>query len=191
MAADDGLRGRLVRAGTDLLGRDGLDGLGLRAITREAGVSHGAPRRYFPTHRDLLAAVARSGFDDLLSRFQPIVAGSEDPTDKLTALGIEFVEFAVDRPAMFELMFRHDPIDGGLVDGAPLREVTLPLFAAIVELVDAAVADCDDAAVRSLALWTNVHGIAVLAANRSVELVAGPVDLRDLIARAVHAHLAV
>ena len=56
--ADD-LRARLVEAGVELVAREGTEALSLREIARRAGVSHGAPRRYFPTHRELLAAVAR------------------------------------------------------------------------------------------------------------------------------------
>lgn len=184
-----GLQQRLVRAGADLLERDGLGGVGLRAITREVGVSHGAPRRYFPTHRDLLAAVARSGFDDLIASFAPVFADDRSPKYTLIELSTRFVRFAVDRPAMFDLMFRHDLLDGATVDGRPLRRTTLPLFASLIDLVAAAVPNRADAADRTLALWTNVHGIAVLAANRSVDLVSGAADLPSLIERAVQAHL--
>src|SRR5690606_21343333 len=65
----DSLRERLVDTGVELLERDGVGGLGLRAIARAAGVSHGAPRRWFPTHAALLAAIAARGFGDLIGRF--------------------------------------------------------------------------------------------------------------------------
>ena len=61
----DDLRDRLVATGVELLTAEGTEALTLREIARRAGVSHGAPRRYFPTHRELLAAVARVGYDRL------------------------------------------------------------------------------------------------------------------------------
>src|SRR3954465_7419107 len=64
-AQDAGLRARLVEVGAELLAREGVQALSLREIARRAGVSHGAPRRYFPTHQALLAAIAREGYRHL------------------------------------------------------------------------------------------------------------------------------
>ena len=55
-----GLRSRLVDVGVELVTAEGVQALSLREIARRAGVSHGAPRRYFPTHLELLSAIARS-----------------------------------------------------------------------------------------------------------------------------------
>ena len=43
------LRETLVATGVEILDADGATELTLREIARRAGVSHGAPRRYFPT----------------------------------------------------------------------------------------------------------------------------------------------
>jgi AcrR family transcriptional regulator len=48
-----------MQVGVDLLAREGLQALTLREVARQAGVSHGAPRGYFPTHLELLSAIAR------------------------------------------------------------------------------------------------------------------------------------
>ncbi|MFE2627335.1 TetR/AcrR family transcriptional regulator, partial [Streptomyces sp. NPDC059374] len=69
-----GLRERLVDVGVDLVAREGAQALTLREIARRAGVSHGAPRRWFPTHLDLLSASARRGFAEGAGR----VAGGGD-----------------------------------------------------------------------------------------------------------------
>lgn len=60
-----GLRARLVAAGVELLALEGVHALTLREIARQAGVSHGAPRRYFAAHAELLAAIAGHGFGEL------------------------------------------------------------------------------------------------------------------------------
>ncbi|MGO4202992.1 TetR/AcrR family transcriptional regulator [Rhodococcus sp. TAF43] len=180
------LRDELVSAGVELLEAAGASGVSLRAITRRAGVSHGAPRRYFPTHNALLAAIAVEGFSDLAVRLRPSLDGSSAPArDRLVALGIAYVEFARDRPAMFELMFRHDLLEGA---GENLRATTLPLFAALHGLVEDASNDTD-AGDRALAIWVSLHGTAVLVANRSLQLVAGDAVLEGLVGRVIGAHL--
>lgn len=186
MPESETLRDRLVDVGVDLLEEVGAAHLGLRAITRAAGVSHGAPRRYFPTHRALLAAIAARGFADLADRFTAVDA--ESARDRLGRMSAEYIEFAARRPEMFTLMFRHDLLEGS---GENLRSVTLPLFARFAELVGAAAAgSTTDPRDRAIALWTNLHGIAAAQANRSLRLVAPGADVEALVARALAVHLA-
>lgn len=181
------LRERLVDAGVELLEEVGAAQLGLRAITRAAGVSHGAPRRHFPTHRALLAAVAARGFGDLIDRFAAVDVVAAPPRERLARMSVEYVEFAGARPEMFTLMFRHDLLEGS---GENLRGTTLPLYARFEALVGAAAPDRADPARRAIALWTNLHGIAALRANRSLALVGPTVDVRALVERALDLHLA-
>ncbi|MFE9325127.1 TetR/AcrR family transcriptional regulator [Nocardia sp. NPDC052278] len=183
MGASEPLRERLVGAGVDMLEEVGAAQLGLRAITRAAGVSHGAPRRHFPTHRALLAAIAARGFADLIERFAQAAAGTTTPREQLQVMAAEYVEFAGERPEMFTLMFRHDLLEGS---GENLRAITLPLFERFAALVEAAAPNSDNPAIN---LWTNLHGIAALQANRSLRLVAPTADLRTLVAHTIQLHL--
>ncbi|MFT4125784.1 MAG: TetR/AcrR family transcriptional regulator [Gordonia sp. (in: high G+C Gram-positive bacteria)] len=169
----DSTRDRIVAAGVALLAEDGLDGVGLRSITRRAGVSHGAPRRYFPTHRALLAAIARTGVDDLAAELMPQLTDTGlAPRDRLVAAGGSYLDFARRRRAMFELMFRHDILDGA---GGFLRTVSIPLATAVHDVVTGEIADDDW--VRTLGLWGALHGLAVLVANRVLEPLT---ELRDV-----------
>ncbi|MFI6170276.1 TetR/AcrR family transcriptional regulator [Nocardia sp. NPDC051052] len=187
MVESESLRERLVGAGVDLLEEVGAAQLGLRAITRAAGVSHGAPRRHFPTHRALLAAIASRGFVDLIDRFAAVDPGTS-PRDRLARMSVAYVEFAGERPEMFTLMFRHDLLEGS---GENLRATTLPLFARFAALVgEAAQHGSVDPGDRAIALWTNLHGIAALQANRSLRLVAPAADIRALVNRTLELHLA-
>lgn len=181
------MRERLVGAGVDLLEEVGAAQLGLRAITRAAGVSHGAPRRYFPTHTALLAAIAARGFADLAARFGDLTDDAMSARDRLTRLAVDYVEFAGERPEMFTLMFRHDLLEGS---GENLRATTLPLFDRFTTLVHAAAPIEADSRARAVALWTNLHGIAALRANRSLNLVVPAVDTHALVTRALDLHLA-
>ncbi len=182
MDVDEPLRERLVSAGVGLLEEVGAAQLGLRAIARAAGVSHGAPRRYFPTHNALLAAVAVRGFADLSARFAR--HDDESPRIRIDHMAGAYIDFAAARPEMFTLMFRHDLLQGS---GENLRRKTIPLYRAWTDLVASCVSDRADE--RAFGLWTNLHGIATLVANRSVELIAPGIDLDRLVLRTVARHL--
>ncbi|MBT2264781.1 MULTISPECIES: TetR/AcrR family transcriptional regulator [Rhodococcus] len=178
------LRETLVATGVEILDADGPTELTLREIARRAGVSHGAPRRYFPTHNSLLAAIASRGLHDLADRLDPILAGKQPARSRLIAAAIEYVSFAQERPAMFELMFRHDLLEGA---GSNLRESSLPLFAALQSLTDEA--DASEPTTSALNIWTGTHGIAVLVASRSLALVCPDLDIAALVTTTVTNHL--
>ncbi|GAA3512002.1 TetR/AcrR family transcriptional regulator [Actinocatenispora rupis] len=196
----ESVRERLVAAGVELVLRDGADAVGLREIARRAGVSHGAPRRYFPTHRALLSAIARQGFADLAARFAAAVDADAPPREQLRALSRTYVGYAVERRGMFDLMFRHDLLRGeDDPDGPRLREATLPMFDRIVELVrqhrraHPTAGRPAPAAVTAAALWANLHGVTQLWGWGSMQLALRTGEdgkaLDRLVTAALDAHL--
>lgn len=185
-ASESGLRDRLVDVGVELVASEGAQALTLREIARRAGVSHGAPRRYFPTHLELLSAIARRGFAELAERATAATGdGTATPREQLTALGRVYLEFAVDSRGMYELMFRHDLLESGHLG---LRDTSLPLFGRLVELVGRVRPDAD-ARVVAGALWANLHGIAQLWGWGSLQLATGTDDFAPLLRSALDAHL--
>ncbi|MEV8092784.1 TetR/AcrR family transcriptional regulator [Kitasatospora sp. NPDC085879] len=184
-----GLRDRLIEAGVELLAAEGVQALTLREIARRAGVSHGAPRRYFPTHLELLSAIARRGFAELAARTAATAGADEqaDPRQRLTALCRVYLDFARTDRGMFELMFRHDLLASGRLG---LRETSLPLFGMLVDLVARARPRTGAAPeIAAAALWANLHGIAQLRDWGSLQLATGSDDVEQLLAAALDAHL--
>ncbi|MFG2126469.1 TetR/AcrR family transcriptional regulator [Streptomyces sp. NPDC048751] len=185
-SSEPGLRARLVDVGVDLVTREGAQALTLREIARRAGVSHGAPRRYFPTHLELLSAIARRGFADLGRRAATAIGdGTASPRAQLTELGRMYLDFALGNAGMYELMFRHDLLESGHLG---LRDTSLPLFGVLVDLVGRTRPDVDARAVAG-ALWANLHGIAQLWAWGSLQLATGTEDFVPLLRTALDAHL--
>jgi AcrR family transcriptional regulator len=172
---------RLVAAGIELLAEAGTDALSLREIARRAGVSHGAPRRYFPTHQALLAAIARQGYRQLGALVEATIGDrTADPRAALLAFGRRYVAFARDEPGMFALMFRHDLLRGNNIG---LREASTPLFGVLVELLERAGRAQPTA--QAAALWAALHGIAQLWQWGTLQVVTGFDDPEPLLAAAV------
>nr|WP_232107963.1 MULTISPECIES: TetR/AcrR family transcriptional regulator [Streptomyces] len=177
------MRARLIDVGVDLLTREGAQALTLREIARRAGVSHGAPRRYFPTHLELLSAIARRGFAELAAR--TATATGDTPRTRISRLARTYLDFALDNPGMYELMFRHDLLESGHLG---LRDTSLPLFGVLVELVGQVRPDADARAVAG-ALWAQLHGLAQLWTWGSLQLATGADDFTHLLHTALDAHL--
>jgi AcrR family transcriptional regulator len=181
--AESDLERRLIAAGVALLS-EGTDAISLREIARRAGVSHGAPRRYFPTHQALLAAIAREGYRHLGTLVEATLARKEPLRAALLALGRQYVDFATDEPGMFALMFRHDLLSGNRIG---LRETSAPLFAVLEKRLEHA--GLPQPTTTAAALWATLHGIAQLWQWGSLQVVTGATDPDALIAAAVDAHL--
>ncbi|WP_432009793.1 TetR/AcrR family transcriptional regulator [Streptomyces cucumeris] len=185
---DRGLQARLVDVGVDLVTREGVQALTLREIARRAGVSHGAPRRYFPTHLDLLSAIARQGFIDLAHRATTAIAHTGTaPRTQIESVVRVYLDFARTERGMYELMFRHDLLESNRLQ---LRNTSLPLFGVFVDLVARArPSSATEPAVVAGALWANLHGIAQLWGWGSLQLTTGSEDIEPLLRTVLDAHL--
>ncbi|MGW0697888.1 TetR/AcrR family transcriptional regulator [Streptomyces sp. NPDC002867] len=186
---DESLRARLVAAGVELVTSRGVEALSLREIARSAGVSHGAPRRYFPTHLSLLSAIAREGFADLARRAAEVgKAHEQEPRARVAELCRVYLDFARTDGGMFELMFRQDLLKSGHLG---LRETSLPLFGRFVDAVAQVRPRPGEAPpqVVATALWANLHGVAQLWGWGSLQLATGTDDVEPLLRAVLDAHL--
>jgi AcrR family transcriptional regulator len=68
-------------------------------------VSHNAPYNHFADKRELLTAVAATGFAALRKRMLAATANIDNPEAALIQSGIAYVGFGVENPSLFRLMF--------------------------------------------------------------------------------------
>jgi AcrR family transcriptional regulator len=131
------LRTTLLTEAERVLREHGVDGLSLRDLAREAGVSHAAPRRHFATRQALLDALAEEGFARLAAQTRAVAEHVADSRARLHAVATGFVEFATRNAALLELMFtvrrEHDT--------PTLRAAAERLFSAAGEIIAAAQRD--------------------------------------------------
>jgi AcrR family transcriptional regulator len=145
-----------IEAALDLLTEGGVEALSLRGVARRVGVSAMAPYRYYPDKAALLAAVARSGFEGLAAAMRKASA-SGPPREALVAIGVAYVTYAVDHPALFRLMFGSQCRSGD-PDLRSARDATYAVLSGTVARAYPAAAH--DA--LSLGCWSLTHGLASL-----------------------------
>jgi AcrR family transcriptional regulator len=150
------LRAACLRAAMELLEESGETALSLRAVARRAGVSPAAPYRHYADREALVSAVAAVGYRELAERLAAAHPSPSTP-GQLAGVAVAYVEFALQRPALFRIMFGEqcDPNDHERV--AATAAVSL-YVRGIVERVfpDA------DAEALATAIWALVHGLAFL-----------------------------
>src|SRR5204863_4666658 len=100
------LRTALLEQAERSVREHGVERLSLRELARQAGVSHGAPRRHFADRQALLDALAEAGFVRLGAELREAVdAAGSDYEARLRATAAAYVRFAVHDAALLELMF--------------------------------------------------------------------------------------
>lgn len=95
----------LVEAARRILETDGPAALSLRAVAREAGVSPAAPYHHFKDKGELLDAVAHEGWAALDTALTEARRKAADGKDRMTSLGVAYVRFARDNPALYRVMY--------------------------------------------------------------------------------------
>jgi AcrR family transcriptional regulator len=159
------LRAALLQAGDAVLRRDGVVGLGLRAVTREAGVSHTAAKPHFGDLTGLRAEIAAVGFHRLAAGLEG-THGLHPIRARRVAIANAYVHFAHANPALFELMFRHELVD---MRDPTLVEATARAMRALAGPLAAEKSSEElsrEGAIRIAAGWAYVHGLSVLLVEK-------------------------
>ena len=173
------LHNALVDAAISLVAEKGAEGFSLREAARAVGVSPAAAYRHFADKDALLAAVSFEGHRRVARRMRAAVARKAkgaDPRGRaataFVAVGEAYVDFAVENPALFRVMF--GPWCA-LAQGLPehMSDEDDP-YHGLVQVLDALVAagviPPERRSGAELPCWSIVHGFASLLVEDAVEL---------------------
>lgn len=156
----------LLAAAERVLERDGLAGLTLRAVAREAGVSHAAPTHHFGDLRGLVSELAAIGFRQFNAAMAQAESEAGTAAEKMAARAKSYVAYAQAHPGMYGLMFRTERLD---MTRPALSEAARASFAGLAgaigaqrqEAISADALSLDQAAAIARA-WSLVHGFTML-----------------------------
>jgi AcrR family transcriptional regulator len=156
----------LLKAAEKVLERDGLQGLTLRAVAREAGVSHAAPTHHFGDLTGLVSELAAIGFRRFNTAMAAADSSGPSPLDKAMARAKAYVAYARAHPGMYGLMFRTERLD---MTRPALHEAASASFAGLAgsigasrhEHIAAEALSLEQAAAIARA-WSLVHGFTML-----------------------------
>jgi AcrR family transcriptional regulator len=96
----------MLQAALELFRNKGIDAVTVRALASAVQLSPMALYRYFPEGRgEVLAAIRGRGFEDLATHLAGSLRGVHHPIDRVVAVTLAGVEFAMDRAPLYRLMF--------------------------------------------------------------------------------------
>ena len=186
------LRETLVRAALELIAEKGPAGFTFADAARWAGVSPAAPYRHFRDRDELLADVARRGFDQFAAALAKAWdEGRPDVMGAFDRLGKAYLDFAKRAPAYYSAMFEA----GVPLDTDPqLRDASERAFAVLRAASERVVALMPaparpPALMVALHVWSMTHGIASLFGRGDAARRALPMPPEELLEAAVLIYL--
>ncbi|HEU4659271.1 MAG TPA: TetR/AcrR family transcriptional regulator [Pseudolabrys sp.] len=178
------LKETLVRAALELIEQKGPAGFTFAEAARWAGVSPAAPYRHFRDRDELLADVARRGFEQFtIALKRAWEDGKPDVISAFDRLGKAYLNFAKREPAYYSAMF-----EAGIAPDtdAELRAASERAFAVLRTASETLVSGMPargrpPALMVALHIWSLTHGIASLFSRGDAARRALPMPPEDLL----------
>jgi len=151
------LRAELLREGIKLLDTQGVQGVTIRAVARNAGVAHSAPANHFPSRQLMLTAIAAMVFADLADQTSEAIAGIEDDSEQaILAFANTCFQFAFDTPNRYQLLWQRQLIDQD--NPAVAKEMERVYSALLASLRQDQPNRRVDIETDAIAIWSMIHG---------------------------------
>ena len=161
------LREELLAQGMAIVEAEGLGSLTMREIAKRVGVTQTAPLHHFETKAALLAAIAAQGFRMLFDYRIGALKDKRTPGERLMAVLMAYVEFALAHPALYQLMHGPEIPDKTLfpeLNDAATRSYSL-LESAVADYLFENEGSMEGSRDATLAAWTVCQGLATVLIN--------------------------
>jgi AcrR family transcriptional regulator len=158
------LRRKIFEAARDLYQKEGVDGVSMRKVAESVGVSATAIYRHFESKEMLVNAVVVEGLTVLEDYLRPAFE-AETAYDRLRRLIDGFLEFALERPQLFDSAFLIPSHQIGALSEEIVEHnwTTFQLAVEqIVECMESGVFRRDDPMETAVTIWAEVHGLVTL-----------------------------
>ena len=168
----------ILEAARDLLVNRGVDGLSMRQVAEQVGVSATAIYHYFSGKQDLINRVVLTAFERFGCYLRDAMAQHpKGSVERVEALGYAYLRFALENQEYYRVMFHIHPEERDRLEALPDAGGYDLLRQAVVDAVMAGTirgprlsGDAEGTAsqdaypdILSMYLWSTVHGLVTLA----------------------------
>ena len=182
----DEIRKMILEASMQLFVKEGFENVSIRKIADLVEYSPTTLYIYFKDKTEILFHLCEMGFERMIDSNLALVQ-IENPIDRLYLLGENYINFGLENPEYYDLMF---------IQNAPMKTVreqnvghwpngdialeTLKLI--IQECMDKKLIPTGNVATISMAVWAVAHGLVSLAIRQRLERLVEP----DKVVQSMH-----
>ncbi|MEL6149106.1 MAG: TetR/AcrR family transcriptional regulator [Chloroflexota bacterium] len=160
-------RQAILDAASELFLEKGYENFSLRQVAEQIGYSPGTIYLYFSDRDALLFTLADEGFQRFGRMLQATVESSDNPREQLIAMGEGYVDFGLNNPVHYRLMFLERPDfmmrerpDSDEPD--TWADTFMILHRCVERAMEQDVIEKDDPRTVSDAIWAMLHGVVAL-----------------------------
>ena len=156
-------RERLCAKAAQLFVEKGIHGVTIRELASALGVSAMTPYRYFRDKDDILAAVRARAFDRFAEALENAYAQGSNSAEHSHAVGLAYVQFALEESASYRLMFDlSQPSEGQYPDLVRAAERARATMTSHVRQLVADKVLVGDPELIGTVFWVALHGAVTL-----------------------------
>lgn len=168
------LKSACMEEGLRLIQKNGSYDFSMRDISKNLGVSHGAPYKHFETKEALLASLAEAGFHKLTNQLEEVK--NENYKNKLELLykiAVMYIQFGTTNPEYYKLMY------GGIIQDAEmypsLYEASVKCYNTFLETIESLMKSkqlipSSDSNLLTFYSWSLLHGLVSLAQDNRLNI---------------------
>lgn len=158
---DDDLRRRLVARAAEMMSERGPSGLAVREVAAAEGTSTSAIYSMFEDRAGLIRDVGVTAGLGFVAA-QRAVPMTDDPYEDLFSLGRAYRSWAIQHPALYQVLMTPAEPDLHLDGPLPESRAADPLREVVVRLIDASIFRPVDPNMAVAIIWASVHGFVSL-----------------------------
>ena len=157
------LRNALLASAKALLDTEGENGVTIRAVAREAGVSHAAPINHFSDRKSLLTALSIVLFEELHCSIKKALTNVSDNEEQVHVYVNSCVAYGLNHPERYKLLWRQELFEG---DNPLLQSAMDHLYNDFINALGRLLGDKErDLDTVAVALWSMFHGYISMRLN--------------------------
>lgn len=180
----EAFRAAIREAATRRFAAHGEDGVTMRSLADDLGISPMTAYRYFKDREEIFEMVRLAAGEAFADAQERAFASESDPVRRLRAMGRAYVAFALAHPDQYRVMFqleRHGERDRSPAGAVMAKRTWKPMIAAVTAAIDAGELAGDPEEI-AYACWASVHGLITLhlagKLRRSLDVLVDPtIDL--------------
>lgn len=157
---DDELRRRLLALAAEVVAIEGPGSVSLRALAKAADTSTSAIYAIFGSKDDLMVAVLQEAAESL-GEAQRAALRTDDSLADFAEMGRIYRRWALDRPALFQVMFGRRDLHGPLSRDQLVTSMA-PVLTAVERCIAEGVLRDVDPRQAAISIWSAVHGAVSL-----------------------------
>lgn len=179
-------RQRLCDLALKAFAEQGVEGMSLRGLAAAAGCSRTTPYRYFKNKADILAAVRQSEFQRMADQTERVARSESDPDKRLVALARAYLNFAMERPDAYRVMYSVNQKDEQRYPELvrQIKRTQQPMVNAVHEAIEMGSVHGDPMNIVHL-LWAGLHGIISLYLSDKLHMGRNIEELAEVMIRSL------